>query len=59
MNQWQRKEHELLAKESAWLKELSPFMRFIDDTYGFIMFIVASSSAAFLLGLGIGYAIAH
>jgi hypothetical protein len=59
MTQWELDEQALLAKESAWLQELSPFMRFIDNTYGFIAVMVASSSAAFLIGLGIGYAIAH
>jgi hypothetical protein len=59
MNQWEQQERELLRKENAWLAELSPFMKLIDDTYGFFAFMVTSGLAAFLLGLGIGYAIAH
>jgi hypothetical protein len=53
MHYWEQQEQELLRKENAWLDELSPFMKLVDNNITFgVLFLTIN-----LLGFGIGLAI--
>jgi hypothetical protein len=54
MNEWQRRELEQLRKENAWLDELSPFMKLVDNTLTFCLLYFFACLVGFLIGLGIG-----
>lgn len=55
MNPWQIKERELLAKENAWYRKLSPFMKAVDNHWHYAVGVILLSGLAFFIGLCIGF----
>lgn len=55
MNYWEQQEQERLRKENAWLDDLNPMMRMIDDHLGFLVLLVLLFGLAVFIGLLIGW----
>ena len=54
MNEWQRREAELLARENAWYNSLPPFMKLVDNHLYFCIMYLAMIPFAFAIGLVFG-----
>ena len=55
MNEWQRKEAELLKKENAYLERYNWFEKIIDNHLYFCIFLVLVWVVAWNIGLLIGF----
>ena len=56
---WEISEQELLEKEYAYIKKFNWFERIIDDHLYYVLLMIFSTPAWFILGLGIGALIAR
>jgi hypothetical protein len=52
---WEIKEAELLAKETAYLKEFNTFERIVDNHVYYCIALLISMPFALCIGLGIGF----
>jgi hypothetical protein len=54
-HRWQLKEEELLKMENAYLENLSPFEKLVDNHWTFLLYLVMLMATGFGIGLGIGF----
>ena len=55
LHPWEIAERELLKKENAWLNELNPFMKAVDDNVTYILGLILVCSIGVTVGFLIGW----
>lgn len=55
MNEWQQREQDLLRAENAWLEDLNPLLKMVDNWVYYVLALALMLPTAFMLGVALGW----